>query len=361
MRDNLARVKALAPNSKIWSVVKANAYGHSLEAAYQGLLSTDGFALLDISQALRLRELGWTRSILILEGIFSKEELEVCLSLQLDVVFHHAQQVEWLESWLTEAGVSIQAIANKRIKCWLKMNSGMNRLGINPNKYKELYHRLHSLGFKVNHLTHFANSDDLNSTPTVDQQLEIFEKGTNGLLGDKSLANSGAIMWHRHTQADWCRPGIMLYGASPSGLNKDILHTGLKPAMLLRSEIISVREVSPDQSVGYGGKFKPQGISRIAVIACGYADGYPRHAPDGTPVWVANGANLHLGAICPLVGRVSMDMITVDITQLPHADVGSPVELWGEYVAVDDVAQAAGTVGYELMCALAPRVPMKIS
>ena len=360
MRDNLAYVKTLAPNSKIWSVVKANAYGHSLEAAYQGLADTDGFALLDISQAVRLREFGWTGSILILEGIFALEDLETCLSLQLDVVFHHSQQVEWLESWLLQQGASIQGAANKRIKCWLKMNSGMNRLGINPNKYNELYHRIHSLGFQVNHLTHFANADDINASPTVDQQMEIFDEFTKGLEGDKSLSNSGAILWHRHTQADWCRPGIMLYGASPSGKSNDIVRTGLKPAMLLRSEIIGMQEVTTDQTVGYGGKFSPKKTSQIAIIACGYADGYPRHAPNGTPVWVANGPNLDQGALCPLAGRVSMDMITVDVSSLPNARIGSPVELWGQYLPIDDVAYAAGTVGYELMCALAPRVPIKV-
>lgn len=360
MHHNLAHAKALAPNSKTWSVVKANGYGHTLKGVFSGLSGTDGFALLDIGHAAFLREYGWKSPILLLEGIFSKDDLDECLSLQLDVVVHSLKQVQWIENWLEESSGPQQDAAFKRIQIWLKLNSGMNRLGLTSKAYVEAFHRLHVAGFAVNHLTHFANADDVNVLPTVDAQVEMFNAVTQGLSGQKSLANSAAILWHRFTLEDWCRPGIMLYGASPTGRYKDIEHAQLKPAMLLRSEIIGLQNLRKGDQVGYGGRFVAQRDTQIAVIACGYADGYPRHAPDGAPVWVASGDNLSQGGICPIAGRVSMDMITVDVTDLPSAKIGSPVELWGDLLPIDDVAEASGTVGYELMCALAQRVPINI-
>ena len=340
--------------------MKANGYGHTLKGVYSGLADTDGFALLDLSHASSLRELGWRGPILLLEGIFSQDDLDECLSLKLDIVIHSIQQVQWIESWLENLAGMDQNAAFKRINVWLKVNSGMNRLGFTPETYVEVFHRLHAAGFVVNHLTHFANADEINIKPTVDEQLEAFEHSTKDLSGARSLANSAAILWHRHTVADWCRPGIMLYGASPTGKFIDIKHAHLKPAMLLRSEIIGVQELKQGDRVGYGGRFSAQKKTTIAIIACGYADGYPRHAPDGAPVWVASGGDLSKGKICPLVGRVSMDMIAVDITEHLGAGVGTAVELWGDYLPIDDVALASGTVGYELMCALAPRVPVNI-
>lgn len=360
LRHNLAYAKSLAPTSKSWAVVKANGYGHTLEGVFSGLFATDGFALLDLNHATLLRELGWRGPILLLEGIFSEEDLDECLSLQLDLVIHSEAQLKWMENWLARSSRPIQDAAFKRLNLWLKVNSGMNRLGLSPEKYVEVFHRLHGSGFSVNHLTHFANADEIGIKPTVDEQLEIFNRVSDGLSGHRSLANSAAILWHRHTTEDWIRPGIMLYGASPTGRYADIKHTNLKPAMLLRSEIIGLQDLNVGDKVGYGGRYVAQTKSKIAIIACGYADGYPRHAPDGTPVWVGAGEDLSKGKICPLVGRVSMDMIAVDITDHPHAALGSKVELWGEFLPIDEVANAAGTVGYELMCALAPRVPIKI-
>lgn len=351
-------MKDYAPESKIWAIVKANAYGHGLRAAFEGFASADGFGLLDLNQAHLLREYGWRGPILLLEGIFSQEQLDECVSLHCDVVIHHSEQLSWILHWIEGSGSLNREAAFKRLRIWLKLNSGMNRLGLSTEDYREAFHRLHALGFSVNHLTHFANSDELGVDPTVDSQFECFEKTTASLPGDKSLANSGAILWHRHVLADWCRPGIMLYGASPSGNSQDIAHANLKPGMLLRSKIISIQDVHEGERVGYGGRFHANKKSRIAVIACGYADGYPRHAPDGTPVWVGQGDQLNVGKICHLAGRVSMDMITVDVTEMKDVQVGTPVELWGEYLHIDDVAKASGTVGYELMCALAPRVPV---
>lgn len=351
-------MKDHAPESKIWAIVKANAYGHGLKAAFEGFATADGFGLLDLHQARLLREFGWRGPILLLEGIFSEAQLDECVSLQCEIVIHHSLQLEWILRWMENSSELNKEAALKRIRLWLKLNSGMNRLGLSSEDYRETFHQLHALGFSVNHLTHFANSDELGVDPTVDSQLERFEATTQSLPGDKSLANSGAILWHRHVLADWCRPGIMLYGASPSGRSQDIAHANLKPGMLLRSQIISIQDIQEGERVGYGGRYQAQKKLQIAVIACGYADGYPRHAPDGTPVWVGQGNRLETGKLCQLAGRVSMDMITVDVTDVKDVQVGTPVELWGEYVHIDDVAQASGTVGYELMCALAPRVPV---
>jgi alanine racemase len=189
--------------------------------------------------------------------------------------------------------------------------------------------------------------------------MDCFSKAVEGLSGKTSLANSAAILWHRTALGDWVRPGIMLYGLSPTGMHADIEHAHLEPVMSLTSEIIDIQLLAPGEHVGYGGRFTALEAMRIGVIACGYADGYPRHAPDGTPVWVENGGG-GAGAICPIAGRVSMDMITVDLRHAPNAQIGSKVELWGQKVPADTVAAAAGTTGYELICALAPRVPVEL-
>jgi alanine racemase len=243
------------------------------------------------------------------------------------------------------------------MRVFLKMNTGMNRLGFKPELYREVFHRLHSVGYTVRHMTHFANADYVDREPSVDMQFETFKEAIEGLPGETSLSNSAAILWHHHlVQSDWIRPGIMLYGASPSGSYADIEHAKLKPVMSLQTEIIAIQHLAAGDTVGYGSRYKTDVPIRVAVVACGYADGYPRHAPDGTPVWVAGDNGLPSGRICPITGQVSMDMITIDVTDMPHAQVGTTVEMWGQYLPVDQVAQAAGTIGYELLCAVAPRV-----
>lgn len=353
-------MKDYAPESKIWAIVKANAYGHGLKAAFEGFSAADGFGLLDLGQAQLLREYGWRGPILMLEGFFEKNQLDEFVSLKCDLVIHHERQAHIFLEWFDEQTPSQQLATTKRLKLWLKLNSGMNRLGLASKAYRELFHRFHTQGFSVAHLSHFANADELGVDPTVDAQLEVFQAATQDLSGERSMSNSAAILWHRHTLFDWCRPGIMLYGASPSGRAKDIEHADLKPGMFLRSEVISIQEIESGDRVGYGGRYVARAPTKIAVIACGYADGYPRHAPDGTPVWVGSGNSLAQGKLCQLAGRVSMDMITVDVSNVPGVEIGTPVELWGDYVHIDDVALASGTVGYELMCALAPRVPILI-
>ena len=351
-RHNLSRIRELAPDSKIWSVVKAKAYGHNLEAALKGLESTDGFALLDIADAQSLRDGGWGGRILLLEGLFSHDELELAIQLKCDLVVHSQKQVEWLESYQNHSGHPINV--------FLKLNSGMNRLGFRPDQYRTAYHRLHSAGYRLHHMTHFANADQVERSPSVGQQLECFDKAIEGLDAPTSLANSAAILWHRNALGDWVRPGIMLYGVSPTGVHADIVRSELQAVMQLRSEIIDIQDLKRGDHVGYGGRYQAPEDMRIGVVACGYADGYPRHAEDGTPVWIDAGNGQDEGVICPVVGQVSMDMLTIDLREAPNARIGSIVELWGGEVPVDDVAQMSGTIGYELICALAPRVPVVI-
>lgn len=348
-RHNLSRVRELAPESKIWAVIKARSYGHSFDAALQGLASTDGFALLNIQNAALLRKSGWQGRILLLEGLFHEKELELAHELACDLVVHCEAQVKWLEDYKSHKPLSV----------FLKMNSGMNRLGFRPAAYREAFHRLHSCGYKMHHMTHFANADVIDQQPTVDEQLEVFNETIAGLEAPTSLANSAAILWHRNALGDWVRPGIMLYGASPTGLFADIEHAHLQAVMHLHSEIIDIQVLQKGDRVGYGGRFEAPEPMRVGVIACGYADGYPRHAKDGTPVWVSDGHE-NGGAICPIAGRVSMDMLTIDLRNAPHAKIGSQVELWGDRVPVDEVAKMGDTIGYELLCAVAPRVPVVV-
>jgi len=349
-QHNLNRVRELAPESKIWSVIKARAYGHCFEAALKGLASTDGFALLDIQDAAWLREHGWQGRILLLEGLFHENELSRAEDLACDLVVHCDAQVVWLERF--------QGKNHKPLSVFLKMNTGMNRLGFKPDVYRTVFHRLHAAGYHMHHMTHFANADQVDQLPSVGGQQELFNETIAGLGGATSLANSAAILWHRNALGDWVRPGIMLYGASPTGLHTDIEHANLRAVMQLHSEIIDIQDLQKGDRIGYGGRYEAPNAMRIGIVACGYADGYPRHAKDGTPVWVSNH---HDGVICPLVGRVSMDMLAIDLSNAPEAGIGSVVQLWGDKVPVDEVAQMSGTIGYELLCAVAPRVPVAIN
>jgi alanine racemase len=348
-KHNLSRVRTLAPEARVWSVVKAAAYGHRLESILEGLGNTDGFALLDLRDAQWLRSQGWQGRILMLEGLFDAQELVEAMALDCDLVVHCQEQIGLLEA-LAESSSHV-------FQVFLKLNSGMNRLGFAPTQYRDMYHRLHALGHQLHHMTHFANADAMDQKPTVGEQMDCFMQTTDGLAGDTCLANSAAILWHRTALGDWVRPGIMLYGLSPTGIHSDVEHAKLEPVMSLTSEIIDIQHIAAGAHVGYGGRFKAPEAMRIGVIACGYADGYPRHAPDGTPVWVGDSG---AGAICPIAGRVSMDMITIDLRNAPNAQIGSRVELWGRQVSADTVAAAAGTIGYELICAVAPRVPIEL-
>jgi len=351
-QHNLNRVRELAPESKIWAVIKARAYGHSFESAVKGLSSADGFALLDIEDARWLRQQGWGGRILLLEGLFHENELLLAQELNCDLVVHCETQVQWLEGF--------EGKTHKPFNVFLKMNSGMNRLGFKPEAYRIAFHRLHSAGYHLHHMTHFANADQADQHPSVGSQMEVFSQTIEGLEAPTSLANSATILWHRNALGDWVRPGIMLYGASPTGTYEDIAHANLKAVMQLHSEIIDIQELQPGDRIGYGGRFEAPEAMRVGIVACGYADGYPRQAQDGTPIWINDGDANGAGLICPIVGRVSMDMLSIDLRKAPNAKIGSVVELWGDQVPVDIVAQMSGTIGYELLCALAPRVPVAI-
>ncbi|WEY40173.1 alanine racemase [Paraburkholderia sp. SUR17] len=341
LANNLAVVRRCAPKSKIWAVVKANAYGHGLARAFPGLRATDGFGLLDLEEAVKLRELGWAGPILLLEGFFRPTDIDVIDRYSLTTAIHSDEQMRMLEMARLSKPVNIQ----------LKMNSGMNRLGYTPERFRAAWERVRACAGigQITLMTHFSDAD---SERGIGYQMEAFERGAEGIAGARSLANSAATLWHPSAHFDWVRPGIILYGASPSGVNAAIDGVGLQPAMTFASELIAVQTVAKGQTVGYGSTFKARETMRIGVVACGYADGYPRIAPEGTPIIVD-------GVRTRVVGRVSMDMLTVDLTPCPNANVGTRVELWGNALPIDDVAQACGTIGYELMCAIAPRVPVR--
>lgn len=343
LRHNLAIARQAAPHSRIWSVVKANAYGHGIDRVWQSLSDTDGFALLNLEEAILLRERGWKKPILLLEGFFHADELAALDHYRLTTSIHSDWQIEELKKAKLSAPLNI----------YLKMNSGMNRLGFQPAEVNSAWRRLRELTSvaEMTLMAHFAEAD---SPDGITGPLKRIDLAAQALDCPRSLANSAATLWHPQTHGDWVRPGIILYGASPSGRWQDIATTGLRPAMTLRSEIIAVQTLKAGDAVGYGGRYRAEGEQRIGVVACGYADGYPRHAPTGTPVWVD-------GVKTRTVGAISMDMITIDLTPCHQAVTGSPVELWGDNVKIDEVALASGTVGYELMCALAPRVPVRVS
>jgi alanine racemase len=344
MKHNLARARACAPQAKVWAVVKANAYGHGLERGMRGFAAADGLALIETENALRLRQLGWTKPILLLEGFFDASDIPLLAEHDINSTVHSLEQLKMLEYTQLYRPIDVH----------LKMNTGMNRLGFKPDEYAAAYARLRAIpGIRnITLMTHFANADELEHPRlTIIEQVHRFRRGAEGLPGQRSLSNSGGVLHQaelaRELQNDWVRPGIMLYGGSPGG--KSAEEYGLLPTMTLASEIIGVQELVAGDTVGYGSRFEASGPMKVGVVACGYADGYPRHAPHGTPVMVD-------GVRTTLVGRVSMDMMTVDLTPIANAGVGSKVTLWGDGLAIDEVAQAAGTIGYELMCALAPRV-----
>ncbi|QYF93610.1 alanine racemase [Massilia sp. PAMC28688] len=346
MRHNLARARACVPAARVWAVVKANAYGHGLERGLRGFAEADGLALIETEGALRLRELGWTKPILLLEGIFEAADVAMLATHHINSTVHTVEQIAMLE----QAGLA------GPIDVHLKMNTGMNRLGFTPDAFPHAYARLRAIAAvrEITLMTHFANADELEHPRlSIHEQVARFCQGARGLPGLRSLSNSGGVLHQQELQAalsnDWVRPGIMLYGGSPGG--KSAQAFGLRPTMTLASEIIGIQDIVAGDTVGYGSRFVADRPMRVGVVACGYADGYPRHADQGTPVLVD-------GVRTELVGRVSMDMLTVDLTAIAHARVGSPVVLWGAGLPVDEVASAAGTIGYELMCAVAPRVRM---
>ena len=346
LRHNLARLRAAAPDARVWAVVKANAYGHGIERVFEGLRGADGFALLDLDEAQRLRSLGWRGPVLLLEGVFEARDLELCSRLDLWHTVHCEAQIDMLSRHKTQVPHRV----------FLKMNSGMNRLGLPPTKFRSAWTRLNQLP-QVDEISLVMHFSDADGPKGIAEQMAVFTKTTEDLPGERSTCNSAALLRHGHdaaVAADWVRPGIALYGSSPDFPEHDATHWGLQAAMSLRSRIIATQSLQAGDTVGYGSTFTANVPMQVGVVACGYADGYPRHCATGTPVLV-NGVRTRT------LGRVSMDMLVVDLTPCPQAGLGSEVTLWGQastgqVLPIDEVAQAAGTVGYELMCAVSPRV-----
>ena len=341
LRHNLGVVRRHAPRSRVLAVIKANAYGHGVMRVARALADagTDGFALLELDAAIALREAGFTQRIVLLEGFFDAAELPLLERHRIDSAIHSRAQIALLS----------EAPADVKLNLLLKLNTGMNRLGFAEAQFPQALASLRAsrAAGDITLMTHFANSDDARG---VDWQMATFDRVTAGVNLPRTLANSAAIVRYPQTHGDSVRPGIMLYGASPFA-DVSAAQLGLKPVMTLSAKIIAVQNLKAGDTVGYGGAYQAVGATRIGVVACGYADGYPRLAPSGTPVRVGD-------VMTTTAGRVSMDMLCVDITALSDAGIGTAVTLWGEGNPVDDVAAKAGTVGYELLCALTPRVPV---
>jgi alanine racemase len=344
LESNL-QVARHATQARIMSVIKADGYGHGLLHVAEALAATDGYALLDIQDAVRLREAGYRQTILLLEGFFGAEDLEPVAEFDLTCVIHSAWQVAMLDAWP----------GSRKLDVWLKVNTGMNRLGFAPQQVDQTMEQLrrHRAVRDITLMTHFANADEARG---VAKPLALFNDLAAPHRVARSLANSASLLRYPATHADWVRPGIMLYGASPFapsiGEQFSAQQLGLKPAMTLSSRIVATQELRAGDEVGYGALFRAKHDMRIGIVACGYADGYPRHAANGTPILVD-------GQRIMTLGRVSMDMLYVDLSTLPQAVAGSRVVMWGDGLPIEEVACAAGTVSYELMCALSKRVPIK--
>jgi alanine racemase len=343
LEHNLSVVRRYASRSKVMAVIKADAYGHGLLRAAEAFKSADGFAILELEAAIRLREAGYQHTILLIEGFFSRSELELFERYQFSTVIHNNEQLEMLSAYKQPGGLDV----------FLKLNTGMNRLGFTPAEFPTALELLRSSPVvgQITLMTHFACADDHKERNGVAEQLQCFNSVTSNWNFPCSLANSAATLIYPETHADWVRPGIMLYGSSPlSDISASELD--LRPAMTLASKVIAVQHLHAGDAVGYGQTFRADHPMRVGIVAGGYADGYPRHAPTGTPVLV-NGIRTRI------VGRVSMDMLHVDLSGIENTGVGSPVIFWGKGMPVDEVAQSAGTIGYELLCSLTQRIKIE--
>ncbi len=341
LRHNLARVRALAPASRVMAVIKANAYGHGLETVAAALEHADGFAVARLEEALALRATGTRKRILMLEGALSGEQLAAAAREGIDLMVHAFEQLAMLE---VHTGAD-------PVRAWVKIDSGMNRLGFRVEDFPAALERLAKIRCVAPApvlVTHLASADEV-ASPQTGAQLAAFEATTRAVPGERSIANSAAILAWPTAHGDWVRPGLMLYGISPfpEGSGRDL---DLRAVMTFQSGVIAVKTVKPGETVGYGGDWRAERPTTMAVVAAGYGDGYPRGARSGTPV-VVNERR------ASLIGRVSMDMIAVDVTDLPPVAVGDPVELWGKSLPVEEVARWAGTIPYVLTCAVSRRVP----
>lgn len=345
LRHNLTQVRDFAPRSRVMAVIKANAYGHGLVSVARALEGADAFAVARVDEGLTLRAAGIGKRTVLLEGVFDRGQLEAAAGGQFDLVVHTAEQIELLR----EAGPGAP------FKVWLKLDSGMNRLGFKGGSFAQAHAALSGLPrvqTPVNLFTHLASAD-LPDLPATSEQLGRFAAATRDLPGERSIANSAGMLSAPEAQVDWVRPGLMLYGVSPFGgtIGADY---GLKPAMTLMSHVIALKDLAPGERVGYGGAWTARAPTRLAVAAVGYGDGYPRALASGSPVLVN-------GARAPLAGRVSMDMIGIDVTHLaPAPRLGDPVILWGGGLPVEEIALWADTIPYELLCGISQRVAVTL-
>ena len=339
LAHNLRRVRSAAPGRRVAAAVKAEGYGHGLVRVAR-TLNADAFAVACVEEALTLREADITQPILLLEGVFEAAELPLCARHNLEIAVHHPEQVRMLE----------MTRLNPPVRAWLKIDTGMHRLGLEPETTPTTFQRLRarpSVRPDIGLMSHLARADERDCDYTLWQE-QTFAAATAGLPGERSLANSAGILGWPRTHFDWVRPGIMLYGASPfvDSLAPD---EGLRPVMTLHTRLIAIKRLRRGEPVGYGGTWTCPEDMDVGVAAVGYGDGYPRHAPSGTPVLVN-------GREAALIGRVSMDMITLDLRQHPEARIGDPVVLWGEGLPVERIAQAAGTISYTLLCGVTARI-----
>ena len=340
IRDNLSKVRSCAPNAKIMAVIKANGYGHGLLRIAEALQHVDAFAVARIDEGVRLRNAGFNNRIAVLEGFTCAEEWDGILHYQLEPVVHSLTQLDILESG-TKPGTCT---------AWLKIDTGMNRLGFKAKEFSSAYQRLNQcvqVKQPVGLMTHFASADNINDPKTF-QQIELFKQTLAGFSGERSLANSAGILGWKQSLSDWVRPGVMLYGISPFP-NSTGEQLGLKPVMELHSRLIAVKQIEAGDSIGYGGSWRCDKPTTQGIVAIGYGDGYPRHAKVGTPVLV-NGLRV------PLIGKVSMDMISVDLGNETPAKPGDPVTLWGKGLPVEEIALWADTIPYTLVCGVTRRV-----
>ncbi len=336
IRSNLQTVKRYAPDQKIMVIIKADAYGHGLERVANQLNDADAFGVACLEEAVRLREAGFTKNIILLEGFFSEEELNQLSDLNLQTVIHQLKQLEMIEN----------LSGDKAINVWLKIDTGMHRLGFDPDQVQQVYSRLSKAsGAKdeIRLMTHFASAYE----QSVTSQLNCFSEVISDLKGEHCLANSGAILQWPDAHGDWVRPGLMLYGVSPFA-DKTAEALGLQPVMSLQSELISLKQAKKGEKVGYGGTWECPEDMLIGVVAMGYGDGYPRHAESGTPMLIN-------GKVANLIGRPSMDMLTVDLRKCPKAKIGDNVILWGRELPVEEIALCAETIPYELLCGMRMR------
>jgi alanine racemase len=345
LNHNLERVRHWAPRSRVMAVIKANAYGHGLICVARALEAADAFAVARVDEGLTLRNAGITKHTVLLEGVFDRDQLDAAAGGQFELVVHSAEQIELLR----EAGPGAP------FKIWLKLDTGMNRLGFKGDAFEQALSALSGLArvqSPVNFFTHLASAD-LPELATTGEQLRLFAQATGSLPGERSIANSAGMLGFPDSQADWVRPGLVLYGVSPFGgsIGADY---GLKPAMTLNSHVIALKDLEPGERVGYGGDWVSMRSTRLAVAAVGYGDGYPRALASGSPVLVN-------GERAPLAGRVSMDMIGIDVTNLSRAPkLGDPVVLWGEGLPVEEIAVWSDTIPYELLCGISQRVAVTL-